>query len=104
MNLPDRKRSSLELVARDFCGLGAAAVIKGPGILFSVCRHGSTPETQFYTLCKQFSFPYKKLHLKQCALLVYGHTVHAAPLLVRLALKAQKSLWLGIKGHEHGPG
>lgn len=80
MDLPDRKRSSLELVARDFCGLDVAAVIKGPGILFSVCRHGSTPETQFYTLCKQFSFPvikssiYNNVHSSYMAMEHMLHT------------------------------
>lgn len=45
--LPDRKRSSLELVDRDFCCFDTPAVAwEEPGTLFSACRDGSTPETQ----------------------------------------------------------
>jgi hypothetical protein len=92
-NLPDRKRSSLELVARDFCGLAVAAVSKGPGILFSVCRHGSTPETHFYTLCKGIAVPiikspiWNSVHFPSMAI-----HVHAA-LLVRLLKHKEPLAW-----------
>lgn len=48
-SLPDRKRSSLEFVERDFCCLDTAAVAcEEPGTLFSACKDGSTPEIQLY--------------------------------------------------------
>lgn len=47
-SLPDRKRSSRELVGRSLCCRGAATTLcEGPGVRGSACRGGSTPATHF---------------------------------------------------------